>query len=123
MKEKALHKPDLKLCKQCDKGACCRQGVEVDLFEAARILKLDLDIPRPWFDYIRRDKRFPSGYIFSTVLKKRRCIFQDDNMRCRIYKIRPRYCEEFPLENGKTAPFYKHLCHHPKAHRKNKKKK
>ncbi|MFH1691317.1 MAG: YkgJ family cysteine cluster protein [Candidatus Omnitrophota bacterium] len=123
MKKKLLHKPNLEVCKECYQGSCCRQGVEADLFEVARILKLDLDIPRPWFDYVGRDKRSPSGYVFSTVLKNRRCIFQDDNMRCRIYEVRPRYCSEFPFEDGKVAPYYKHLCHHPKAHKRNKRKK
>lgn len=120
MKKKARHRPGLEMCEQCYVGTCCREGVEADLFEVARILKMDLDIPRPWFDFLGRDKRMPSGYKFSTVLKKRRCIFQDDNMRCRIYEIRPRYCLEFPFENGKIAPFYRDLCHHSRKHKKKK---
>lgn len=118
MKKDIRHKPDLALCKQCYQGSCCRHGVEVDLFEVARILKINLDIPKPWFDYLGRDKRTPSGYKFSTILKNRRCIFQDDDMRCRVYKARPRYCAEFPYEDGKVAPYYKELCHHPRHHRK-----
>ncbi len=122
MKKRGRHKPDLALCSECYRGTCCRQGVEVDLFEVAQILKMKLDIPKPWFVFLSRDKRTPSGYKFSTLLKNRRCIFQDDNMRCRIYEVRPRYCAEFPFEDGRVAPFYRDLCHHSKKRRKSKRK-
>lgn len=105
---------DLKLCKTCSKGSCCRYGVEVDLFEMARILEEPLDIPKPWFEFLQRDKRFPSGYKFTTVLKNRRCVFQDEKKQCRIYAIRPRFCVEFPLESGRRAPEYHSLCHRAK---------
>lgn len=108
---KKLKIHDLRLCEACDQGACCREGVDVDLLEVARILEMQLDIPKPWFEFLGRDKRFPSGYKFSTILRKRRCIFQDDNKRCRIYPLRPRFCAEFPLEDGKKAPYYHALCH------------
>jgi hypothetical protein len=47
MKKKAVdHKKlgihHLDLCKECVVGACCREGVEVDLYEVAAILKTDL---------------------------------------------------------------------------------
>jgi Fe-S-cluster containining protein len=102
---------NLQLCRSCYLGTCCREGVETDLFEAATILKLSLDIPKPWFQFKGRDKRSPSGFTFSTAVKHRRCIFQDENRRCRIYDVRPRYCREFPLEDGRKAPYYHQLCH------------
>ncbi|MBI5873929.1 MAG: YkgJ family cysteine cluster protein [Candidatus Omnitrophica bacterium] len=126
MKKKFDHKKlkihDPALCKECFRGSCCRWGVETDLLEVAQILEKRLDIPKPWFEFLGRDKSFPSGYKFSTLLKNRRCIFQDDNMRCRIYEVRPRFCSEFPLEDGKRASYYDELCHHARAKKKKKKK-
>ncbi len=111
---------DLKLCKVCQVGSCCRWGVELDLLEVAQILQKKLDLPKPWFEFLGKSKAFPSGYRFTTVVKNRRCIFQDHNMRCRIYEVRPRFCSEFPLEGGKKAPYYHELCHHGKAAKKRK---
>ncbi|MFA5038584.1 MAG: YkgJ family cysteine cluster protein [Candidatus Omnitrophota bacterium] len=105
-------KPDLSLCRRCDLGSCCRDGVEVDLFEASQILKRAPAVPRPWFKFLRSDKRSPSGFVFSTVLRHRRCVFQNDAKRCIVYDIRPRYCREFPFEDGRPAPYYHALCHH-----------
>lgn len=111
-----IHDPSL--CRVCIDGTCCREGVEADLFEVARILRMPLDIPKPWFDYLGRDRRFPSGFKFSTRLASRRCIFQKDDMRCLVYAQRPRFCREFPLEGGRRAPEYKSLCHHAAAKRR-----
>ena len=101
-------------CEICYQGTCCREGVDADLFEVSRILEMGLDIPKPWFEFLGKDKRFPSGFKFGTVLKKGRCVFQDERWRCRIYAVRPRFCVEFPLEGGKIAPYYHALCHHAK---------
>jgi Fe-S-cluster containining protein len=114
-KKHGIH--DLKLCRICDKGACCREGVEVDLFEVARILKRTLTIAKPWFHFIRRDKSSPSGFVFDTVVRGERCVFQAADRRCRVYNIRPRYCREFPLEDGQRAPYYHSLCHRAKRNR------
>jgi Fe-S-cluster containining protein len=123
MKKKAVdHKKlgihHLDLCKECVVGACCREGVEVDLYEVAAILKTDLDIPRPWFHFLRRDKRSPSGFVFGTNLRVRRCVFQGADRRCLVYSVRPRYCREFPLEGTRRAPEYHSLCHRAKGKRK-----
>ena len=115
---KKLKVHDPQLCKICSQGSCCRYGVELDLFEMVRILEQPLDIPKPWFEFLQRDKRFPSGYKFTTVLKNRRCVFQDENKRCRIYAIRPRFCVEFPLEGRRRAPEYHSLCHRAKKAKK-----
>lgn len=118
MKKNKSKVHDLRLCGECLQGSCCRLGVEVDLFEVARILEKKLDIAKPWFQYLGRDKMFPSGYKFTTLTRNRRCIFQNDVMRCLVYEIRPRFCEEFPLENGKKAPYYESLCHRAKKGKK-----
>ena len=115
-KKLKIHDPAL--CRECTLGACCRYGVEVDLFEAARILAKDLAIARPWFHFLRRDKRFPSGFVFGTNLRKRRCVFQGHDRRCVIYDVRPRFCREFPLEDNRRAPDYLILCHRAIAKRK-----
>ncbi|MFH0876753.1 MAG: YkgJ family cysteine cluster protein [Candidatus Omnitrophota bacterium] len=118
-REKIDHKKlkihDPVLCKECALGACCRYGVEVDLFEVARILTVPLEIARPWFHFLRRDKRFPSGFVFGTNLRNRRCIFQAEDRRCLVYSARPRYCREFPLEDNRRAPDYHILCHRAKS--------
>ena len=111
-------KVDRIVCMDCYQGMCCRDGVEVDLLEVARILEQPLNIPKPWFEFLSRDKRFPSGFKFTTILRNRRCVFQDERMRCRIYEIRPRFCVEFPLEDGRKAPYYHSLCQHAKKKRK-----
>ncbi len=124
MSESVRHKrkkksiPDTTVCTECYEGTCCREGVEVDLLEVARILELPLHIPKPWFEFLGRDKSFTSGFKFGTVLKEERCVFQDRSMRCSIYEIRPRFCVEFPLEAGKKAPYYHSLCHHARRKRK-----
>ncbi len=128
MEKKHDHKKlkihDLELCKVCYTGDCCRWGTNLDLLEVARILesKKDLKIPKPWFYYVSRYKTFPSGFMFSTVVKNRKCVFQDEKMRCRIYDARPRFCSEFPLEAGKRAPDYHYLCHHAKNRKKIRRK-
>jgi Fe-S-cluster containining protein len=113
-KQLKIHHPEL--CKVCEKGTCCRHGVELDLLEVAQILQKKLNIPKPWFEFLgtSRNKYFPSGYKFTTLVKNKRCVFQDEKMRCRIYEVRPRFCSEFPLEDGKRAPYYKELCHRAK---------
>ena len=118
MKKQQNKKPHLPVCRACALGACCAEGVEVDLFEVARILKEPLDLAGPWFEYLGRDKYFPSGYKFTTRVKNRRCIFQGHDRRCRVYTVRPRFCAEFPLESGKKAPYYHRLCHHGKKEKR-----
>jgi Fe-S-cluster containining protein len=118
IKKSGKNFPDTSVCVTCYQGSCCREGVEADLFEVARILERSLDIPKPWFKYVGRDKEFPSGYKFETILRNKRCIFQNDAMRCMVYEIRPRFCEEFPLESGEKAPYYHVLCPHGKKNKK-----
>ncbi len=118
-KKAGVHHPQL--CQGCRVGSCCAEGVEVDLFEVSRILKESVvGIPRPWFYYLRRDRTFPSGFVFSTILRHGRCVFQAPDRRCRVYSVRPRFCREFPLESGAKAPEYHRLCQHGKRHRKKK---
>ncbi len=108
----------LHLCKKCKLGSCCSDGVELDLFEVARILRKNPDVPKPWFRYLSRDKRFPSGFRFTTVTRGRRCVFQGADRRCAIYAIRPRFCREFPMEGDRRAPQYLYLCHYAKMTRR-----
>lgn len=117
MRTRTRKRKDLPKCMACAVGSCCSEGVELDLLEVAEILKRSPAIPKPWFEYLGRDKTFPSGFKFSTITRNRRCVFQDDSMRCRVYPVRPRFCAEFPLENGEKAPYYHHLCHHGKKKR------
>ena len=101
-------------CLGCAFGTCCAEGVELDLFEVARILERRLDLPGPWFEYLGRDRNFPLGFKFSTLRRDRKCVFQDEKRRCRVYPVRPHFCVEFPLEGGKKAPYYHELCYHAK---------
>jgi len=115
-KRPSVHDPDL--CRQCAVGSCCCDGVELDLHEVARILRRDPDVPKPWFRYLSRDKRFPSGFRFTTTVRDRRCVFQTADRRCVIYDIRPRFCREFPMEGPRLAPQYPYLCHQAKMRRR-----
>jgi len=101
----------LRICKSCEDGTCCFGGVDVDLAEAIRISLLDLDIKKPWFEYLHRDKDLPSGWAVETTVRNGSCVFQKEDRRCVIYKIRPRYCAEYPYENGSLAKNYRYFCH------------
>ena len=98
------------ICKGCMRGSCCCDGVDVDLFEAVKISMLDLDIERPWFCNLRKDKDSFSGWVLETVVRNGRCLFQREDGRCVIYRVRPRYCAEYPFENGALSQSYKYLC-------------
>ena len=103
----------LKSCKACKRGSCCQDGVELDLQEARRISKLKLRLKKPWFEDLLKDTNLPSGWKVSTVARDGRCVFQKKNFRCRIYRHRPNFCRDFPLENGGIAEFYDYLCKRP----------
>ncbi len=105
-----LRKELLEICKSCRKGSCCFGGVDVDLVKALKISMLDLDIEKPWFEYLHRDKNLPSGWAVETVVRDDACVFQRKDRRCVIYKIRPRYCVDYPFENGGLARNYKYFC-------------
>ena len=115
-KKMGVHDP--RLCKECTVGRCCKDGVELDLLEVARILRRDPDVPQPWFRYLSRSKEFPSGFRFTTVVRHRRCVFQREDRRCAVYDVRPRYCREFPIEDGGRAPLYHYLCQRGRKKRK-----
>ena len=83
-------------CTGC--GRCCTGGgsyvVEVNRAEQRRIQQ-HLGISWPWF---RR------RYVFrfddeteSLIMPKGRCVFLDERMRCRIYKVRPLQCRTYPF--------------------------
>jgi len=109
-KANKLKKKLLKICKSCQKGSCCFGGVDVDLVEALSISLLDLDIKKPWFEYLHRDKDLPSGWAVETALRDDTCVFQRKDGRCVIYNIRPRYCSDYPFENGGLARNYEYFC-------------
>lgn len=104
----------LGLCKTCVTGLCCRDGVEADLSEAKKIATLKLNIKKPWFQGLFYDKDLPSKWGLSTVVRDGRCVFQAKDYRCRIYKYRPNYCREFPLEFGTLPKLYHYLCEKPR---------
>ena len=103
----------LTLCTTCMTGMCCRDGVEVDLSEAKRIAKLKVNIKKPWFEGLFYDRVLPSKWGVGTVLRDDRCVFQAEDHRCLIYKHRPQYCRDFPLEFGSIADWYHYLCELP----------
>lgn len=102
--------PKPHVCKACKTGACCRLGVEMDLKEAAKIADLDLNLKKPWFACLFKDESFSSGWGVDTVVRHGRCVFQQKDKKCLIYLYRPTACREFPLEDGKFARYYEHLC-------------
>ena len=104
--EKALYG----VCKECKGGSCCSDGVDVGLMEASRISTLKLNIKKPWFRNLHKDKDFPSGWAVETIVRNGSCLFQKKDKKCTIYNDRPRYCAEFPFEDGKVSQAYKFLC-------------
>ena len=101
---------DLEACKTCKVGSCCYEGTELNKKELKRIIKFNPDVPKPWFRLIE-DQENPDGeHDFSTVVRNGTCVFQDKNNRCMVYKVRPHYCRDFPLEYNRDAPHYKRLC-------------
>ncbi len=101
---------DLEACKTCTIGSCCYEGTELNKKELKRIIRFNPAVPKPWFRLIKDDE-YPDGeHHFSTVVRNGSCVFQDGHNRCMIYKVRPHYCRDFPLENNKTAPHYQRLC-------------
>jgi Fe-S-cluster containining protein len=102
--------PNLRFCKECAQGSCCYLGVELDQKELFKIVKFNPNIRKPWFRVVEYHEDFDGTHHFSTIRRDGACVFQDKNNRCVIYSVRPHFCREFPLEQGKTAPHYHHLC-------------
>jgi Fe-S-cluster containining protein len=100
----------LEICRNCVDGTCCFGGVDVDLAEALRISQLQLDIKKPWFEYLHRDPNVPSGWALETVVRNGSCVFHRPDRRCSIYDIRPHYCAEYPFEDGELAKNYQEYC-------------
>lgn len=101
---------DIAACKTCTVGSCCYEGTELNKKELKRILRAHPSVPKPWFRLVVDDEHPEGDHHFATVIRNGTCVFQDEHNRCLIYKVRPRYCRDFPVENGKTAPHYKRLC-------------
>jgi Fe-S-cluster containining protein len=99
-------------CSKCKiKGSCCRSGVWVDLEEAKNIVKLDLS--GKFYDLIIDDE-FPSGWKISTSSEDMFCSFLCPDGLCAIhkvnYKLKPKYCKEFPYQDGKIENYAKQYC-------------
>ena len=100
-------------CKKCEVfGTCCRYGCWVDLEEAKEILKLDTFGE---FNMLEEDEDFPSGYKVCTSKDNQTpCTFLLQDGSCVIHKIdfnkKPKYCKEFPKEDGKIPNYNKQLC-------------
>ncbi|MFH1775985.1 MAG: YkgJ family cysteine cluster protein [Candidatus Omnitrophota bacterium] len=101
---------DLEKCKVCADGICCREGVELTKEELKRIVRFAPGVKKPWFRRLKANEGTTPEDEFETVIKNKRCVFQDENKRCMVYPVRPKYCAEFPLEGGKVAEFYDELC-------------
>ena len=98
------------ICKNCIEGTCCKGGVDVDLEEAKKISRLKIPVKKPWFTGLHEDKYLPSGWALETVVRNGRCVFQNKNKKCTIYKHRPLYCREFPYEKGKINKDVEYFC-------------
>lgn len=100
----------LERCTSCKSGSCCQEGVELSREEARRIIALAPEINRPWFRLVHPEDNPAPGYNYETLVKNGRCIFQAPDKKCLVYKVRPKNCAEFPLEDGKIAEYYEKLC-------------
>ncbi|MFC1708502.1 YkgJ family cysteine cluster protein [Candidatus Omnitrophota bacterium] len=113
--KKITHEELLEICTTCANGSCCQDGVEVDLEQAKTISKLNINLKKPWFEGLIEDNDVPSGWGISTVVRDGRCVFQRKNHLCMIYKHRPIFCRDFPMEKGQIAEFYSYLCEKPSS--------
>ncbi|MBN3037985.1 MAG: YkgJ family cysteine cluster protein [Candidatus Omnitrophica bacterium] len=113
-------------CEKCPKkDSCCQTGAWVDLEEAKKILALRL---KGSFHHLRKDRQFPSGYKVATSYEDDEpCTFLTSEGLCSIHKVdyelKPTYCKEFPLEDGKLAPDVDEICYMYREMVKNKRKK
>lgn len=114
---KRQHKKTIidQICKNCITGSCCKDGADVDIEQAKKISRLKIAIKKPWFEGLHEDKHLPSGWAVGTIARNGRCVFQDKNKRCRIYEHRPRYCREFPYEQGRINRDVEYFCRKGKA--------
>ncbi len=101
---------DLAACKSCRVGSCCYEGAELNKKELKRIIRYHPAVAKPWFRLVTDSEKPDGEHNFSTIIRDGTCVFQDKNNRCLVYKVRPHYCRDFPLENGQTAPHYRRLC-------------
>lgn len=100
-------------CEDCEMmGSCCRYGTTVGLEEAKKILKLDL---LGEFYNLESDISFKSGYSLSTSINGEPCSFLCSDGKCSIHKIsykyKPKYCKQFPCEDGKLINQSYQLCY------------
>lgn len=99
-------------CGKCTHfGSCCRFGVEVDLEEAKKILRLGLPAHLNGLEVANDKKRFPSGYKVDTSIGDTPCEFLCPDGKCAIHKIdpdlKPTVCKEFPDWN---SPAHYQFC-------------
>lgn len=112
-------------CNKCPQmSSCCQSGVWVDLEEAKTIL--DLGIKKGVFHHLEIDDDFPSGFKVAPSYDDVPCSFLDKKGLCKIHKIgydlKPRYCKEYPFEDGKPAEDLEDLCIVYRQIKKNHKK-
>ncbi len=108
-------------CSMCNcYGACCAEGVLLDIEEKERILAYADIIKKylepeqehdaaKWFDNcVECDIDFPSGRCDGTALRNNKCVFLDSKGLCALqktaiaegmnkYTLKPFYCVAFPL--------------------------
>ncbi len=108
-------------CSMCNcNGACCAEGVLLDLKEKERILAYADTIKKylepdqehdtsKWFDHnMEYDIDFPSGRCDGTAVRDGKCVFLDSKGLCALqrtaiaegmnkFALKPFYCVAFPL--------------------------
>lgn len=100
----------LERCNSCKSGSCCQEGVEITEAEIKKIEELGSVVAKPWFKVMCPEDNPDPGYLYKTIVREGRCVFQGADKKCRVYAIRPKNCAEFPLEEGKLAQYYHDLC-------------
>ncbi len=78
--------------------------------EMQRIAATHPQVPIPWFRKLEGKELSDAEHPYATVVRNGTCVFQDKTNLCKIYDVRPQYCRDFPIEDGKTAPHYQRLC-------------
>ncbi len=82
-------------CKNC--GRCCQRAggiVYISLAEAQAIAKF---LKKPLFLFLQENCKKQRGWLVLSDDKLRPECYLDQNNRCKIYPVRPKYCRNYPF--------------------------
>ena len=96
-------------CAAC--GHCCRWGAGYVWVSEREIHAMAEHLGTDVLEFARRYVRRVGTALSLTELPDYRCVFLDENERCRVYPVRPTQCRTYPFwpENIKTPAAWQAL--------------